>query len=141
MAEPRFPIPPLPLRQFKTAAEMTAYFEEKRAAAREADARIAPWQAALNAGDKLAYEFRYADGTPVTIYYEVKRSPYKEDRAREDQYWATRVFGWGYSVYCPEGEPGSTHRSVFERKLSEAEWAAAMEEIKGVHAVRAAILR
>lgn len=141
MAAPHFPIPPFPTREFKTREEMMAHFEARRAATRDADARITPWQAALDVGDKLAYEWRYADGTPVTIYYEVKRSPYKEDRFREDEYWPTRVFGWGYSVYCPEGEPGSTHRSVFTKKLTEGEWTAAMAEIQAINAVRAAVLK
>lgn len=141
MAEPKFPIPPLPFREFKTGEEFRVHLEKRREAERQADAMIAPWQAALTWGDKVCYQFTYADGTPITIYYEIKRSPYKEDTHRENEMWPRRVYGWGYSVFCPDGEPGSTHRTAFERKLTEDEWMAAMAEIQGVHAVRRAMLK
>jgi hypothetical protein len=141
MAETQFPIPPLHVESFQTREEFAAHLEKRRQAERQADAMIAPWQAALTWGDKVCYEFRYDDGTPITIYYAIKRSPYKEDHYHEDEMWPRRVSGWGYSVFCPDGEPGSTHRSAFERKLTEAEWATAMAEIQGVHAVRSAVLK
>lgn len=131
----RIPIPPLPFREFKDGESFKAHMEERRKLEARADEMIQPWQAALTWGDKACYEFHYADGTPVTIYFEIKRSKYKEDHWREGEIFPRRVSGWGYSTYCPEGEPGTTHRAVFERKLTEAEWTDAMQRIKDTTAV------
>lgn len=104
---PQIPIPPFRTRSFETAAAMVEWQRQLRAAAKQADARIQPWQAALDEGDKQ----------------------------HMDDLWPTRVYGWGYSIYCADGEPGSTHRATFDRKLSEDEFAAALKQCRDTAAV------
>jgi hypothetical protein len=131
----RVPIPPMPFREFKDMGEFTAYVEDMRKAQDAATAAIQPWQAALKAGDKCTRLYEYADGTRITIYFEIKRSPYKEDRYREDEIWHRSVPGWGYSTYCADGEPGNMHRASFDRQITDDEFVAALKQIRDTNAV------
>jgi hypothetical protein len=77
--------------------ELLGYQAEREA---EANERIAPWQAAIKAGDCLRYTFEHA--ADLTVYAEVLRarkgSPY--------------IFVRAYSVLVPTGEMGDVHRSI-----------------------------
>jgi hypothetical protein len=131
----RIPVPPMPFREFKDKDDFAAYVEGMRKSQDAATAAIQPWQAALKEGDKCTRLYEYADGTRITIFFEIKRSPYEEDRYREDEIWHRSVPGWGYSLYCADGEPGNMHRASFDRQITDDEFAEAVQKCKDANAV------
>jgi len=87
----------------------------------EADARVQPWQEAMQVGN--CYILVWGD---LTIYGEVIENPYKEDQellARPENRYLR--FVRAFSKVCPDGEIGTEHVANFILQISrdDLEWA------------------